>query len=83
MVCQMSVEKRSIALKQTPPFGLREKSRHALLEDVARQHALPASSVLPGEILRSNAAREREAYRPSFTLVRIVGHAVASVQVAG
>ena len=28
---QMSVEKRSIALKQARPFGLRGKYRHALL----------------------------------------------------
>jgi len=34
----MSVEKRSIALKQARPFGLREKSRHAVLEDLAREH---------------------------------------------
>ncbi|PTS82251.1 hypothetical protein DBR00_19290 [Pseudomonas sp. HMWF032] len=34
----MSVEKRSIALKQARPFGLREKSRQAVLEDLAREH---------------------------------------------
>jgi hypothetical protein len=33
----MSVEKRSIAQKQARPFGLREKSRHAVLEDLARE----------------------------------------------
>jgi len=82
MVCQMSVEKRSIALKQIPPFGLREKSRHALLEDLARQHHY-LRPPLPGEILHSNAACERNASKLSLTLVRIVGHAVASVQVAG
>jgi len=35
---QMSVDKRSIALKLARPFGLREKSRHAVLEDLAREH---------------------------------------------
>jgi len=35
---QMSVEKRSIALKQARPCGLRVKSRHAVLEDLAREH---------------------------------------------
>ena len=34
----MSVEKRSIALKLARPFGLREKSRHTVLEDLAREH---------------------------------------------
>jgi hypothetical protein len=31
VVFQMSVEKRSIALEQARPSGLREKFRHALL----------------------------------------------------
>jgi hypothetical protein len=65
----MSVEKRSIALKQARPCGLREKSRHAVLEDLAREQPLPASSALPGEILRSNAARDEMATDPSHALM--------------
>ena len=53
---QMSIEKRRIALKQARPFGLRVKSRHALLWALAREQPLPASHAWPGEILRSNAA---------------------------
>tara|TARA_R100001244_G_scaffold44203_1_gene40181 strand:- start:20531 stop:21457 length:927 start_codon:yes stop_codon:yes gene_type:complete len=34
----MSVEERSIALKQARPSGLREKSRHASLWDLAREY---------------------------------------------
>ncbi|MDO9619208.1 MAG: hypothetical protein Q7J43_16205 [Pseudomonas sp.] len=61
----MSVEKRSIALKQARPRGLREKSRHALLEDLAREQPLPASSALPGEIFRGNAACDETGTDPN------------------
>jgi hypothetical protein len=43
----MSVEKRSIALKQARPYGLREKFRYAVLEDLARgdHYLLPPPSL--------------------------------------
>src|SRR5690606_2624125 len=40
---QMSDEKRCIAEKQARPMGLREKSRHAVLWDLAWEQALRAS----------------------------------------
>ncbi len=66
---QMNDEKRRIAQKQARPEGLRGKSRHAALRDLAREPPLPASRALrnaarPGEIWRSNAARDETATDP-------------------
>ena len=67
---QMSDEKRRIAQKQARPEGLRSKSRHAALRDLAREPPLPASRALrnaarPGDIWRSTAARDETATDPN------------------
>src|SRR5690606_8849883 len=51
------------ALRVGPP-RLRGKCRHAALRDLAREPPLPASRALPGDIWRSNAARDETATDP-------------------
>ena len=62
---QMSDEKRRIAQKQARPEGLRGKCRQAALRDLIREQPLPASRALPGDIWRSNAARDETGTDPS------------------
>jgi hypothetical protein len=64
----MSVEKRSIALKQARPFGLREKYRHAVLWDLAREH----HSLRPTPSLARFCAATRFALKRQQTLLEII-----------
>jgi hypothetical protein len=61
---QMSIEKRRIALKQARPFGLRAKSRHAVLWDLAREH----HSLRPTPSLARFCAATRLAMKRQQTL---------------
>ncbi|WP_213908459.1 hypothetical protein [Stutzerimonas nitrititolerans] len=64
----MNDELRRIAQQQARPEGLRGKYRHAALQGLARERPLPAPRALPGDIFRSNAARDETETDPMLCI---------------